>query len=255
MQLERKVGENPIEKDRNDGEYQAEHSMNADESACRGICTNDAMNTQYRVNLLKSNPNAPKGLELIENFISIAQQSLLVSFFDSLEWHGKGNEPNSELKRRTLQFGHLFLYKTRKLVSKIPIPNELKWLLEMVKFNLGIEFDHLVVNEYECGQGIMPHVDANLFGPVICVLSLLSPCLMTFNSSIISNDETLKAATIDSKAKEFKLKLNPTSILVMADASRYDYKHSISKDAIEELDGEIIERSRRISITFRTICH
>jgi alkylated DNA repair dioxygenase AlkB len=39
----------------------------------------------------------------------------------------------------------------------------------------------IIVNEYEAGQGIMPHVDApKLFGPTITALSLLSDCVMTF---------------------------------------------------------------------------
>jgi len=39
----------------------------------------------------------------------------------------------------------------------------------------------IIVNEYEVGQGIMPHVDApKLFGPTITALSLLSDCVMTF---------------------------------------------------------------------------
>jgi hypothetical protein len=39
----------------------------------------------------------------------------------------------------------------------------------------------IIVNEYEAGQGIMPHVDApKLFGPTITALSLLSDCVMAF---------------------------------------------------------------------------
>lgn len=41
--------------------------------------------------------------------------------------------------------------------------------------------NHLLVNEYNAGQGIMPHIDAPaLFGPNILSLSLLSDCLMKF---------------------------------------------------------------------------
>jgi len=39
----------------------------------------------------------------------------------------------------------------------------------------------VIVNEYESGQGIMPHVDApKLFGKTITALSMLSACVMTF---------------------------------------------------------------------------
>ncbi|KAG0094092.1 hypothetical protein BGZ92_008502 [Podila epicladia] len=40
----------------------------------------------------------------------------------------------------------------------------------------------IIVNEYEAGQGIMPHVDApKLFGKTITALSMLSACVMTFH--------------------------------------------------------------------------
>ncbi|KAG0237073.1 hypothetical protein BGW42_001966 [Actinomortierella wolfii] len=44
----------------------------------------------------------------------------------------------------------------------------------------------------------------------------------------------------------------PTSLIVMNGSSRYDYKHSISKNLVEYApDGTEIVRSRRVSITYR----
>ena len=44
------------------------------------------------------------------------------------------------------------------------------------------------------------------------------------------------------------------SMLVMTNEARYNYKHSISKELVETLpDGTSIERSRRVSFTFRQI--
>lgn len=37
----------------------------------------------------------------------------------------------------------------------------------------------------------------------------------------------------------------------MNGSSRYDFKHSISKDLIEHVDGLEIVRARRVSITYR----
>ena len=47
--------------------------------------------------------------------------------------------------------------------------------------------------------------------------------------------------------------IEPRSLLIMTKSSRFDYKHSISKDAIEYYNGEEIIRDRRVSLTFRTI--
>ncbi|CAO3661930.1 unnamed protein product [Umbelopsis ramanniana] len=87
----------------------------------------------------------------------------------------------------------------------------------------------------------MPHTDApSIFGDAILSLSLLSACVMKF-----TNVET--GDTVD-------VLLPRRSMLVMTGEARYNYKHSISKDLIEtSSDGTTIERSRRVSFTFRQI--
>jgi alkylated DNA repair protein alkB family protein 6 len=40
--------------------------------------------------------------------------------------------------------------------------------------------NHILVNEYLPGQGIMPHQDGPLYHPVVAILSLGSPALMHF---------------------------------------------------------------------------
>ena len=173
--------------------------------------------------------------ELIADFLTDEEQDWLVSYLDSKEWNGDGVSPNPELRRRTMQFGATFLFKTRTISERKPIPSELSWLLAKVE-RYG-SFNHLVCNEYKPGQGIMPHTDGELFGPVIVVLSLLSSCLITF-----SNDSEC-----------FQVELKPKSLLIMKGDIRFKFKHSISKDEIEYIGKRPIHRARRISITFRQI--
>ncbi|KAF9092539.1 hypothetical protein BGX29_010416 [Mortierella sp. GBA35] len=102
----------------------------------------------------------------------------------------------------------------------------------------------IIVNEYEAGQGIMPHVDApKLFGPTITALSLLSDCIMTFQH-------------IKDPSQIYRVLLRESfyprrSLVVMNESCRYDYKHSIAKDLVESVDGIEIIRARRVSITYR----
>jgi alkylated DNA repair dioxygenase AlkB len=186
----------------------------------------------------------PNGLELKENFISEQEEENLISYLDSNQWNGKGIEPNGELKRRTLQFGALFRYKTRKVESEIsPLPVEFDYLLQRLN-SVGLyqseRCNHLVVNEYQKGQGIMPHIDSkSLFGNTICSLSLLSDCTMEFENS--TTKET------------FSILLPRQSLLILQNDIRYNYKHSISKNLVDKYNGVEIERSRRVSLTFRTI--
>jgi alkylated DNA repair dioxygenase AlkB len=185
-----------------------------------------------------------KGFRLYLNFINDKEEENMISFIDSEQWNGKGIEPNGELVRRTMQFGALFKYKSRRVESDIyPIPKHFDFLFERMKqfgiFNIE-RCNHIVVNEYEAGQGIMPHIDAPLiFGKTICALSMLSDCAMTFYDL---NDNFIK-----------KILLPRRSILVFEGESRYDMKHYISKDTVEYVDETVIYRERRVSLTCRTV--
>ena len=178
------------------------------------------------------------GLEIIPDFISSTEQVQLLEFIDSKPWNGNGTEPNAELRRRTQQYGYLFLFKSRTISHKLPVPVEFDHILN--KLLVYDRFDHLVVNEYLAGQGIMPHVDAKLFGECICVLSMLSDCVITF-----TNLEC---------GMNYRFLLPSKSLMVMRGDSRYLYKHGIGKDLVEQFNGLTIYRERRVSITFRTIC-
>ena len=103
----------------------------------------------------------PKGLHIINEFLSNDEEERLISFLDDQTWNGNGVEPNGELKRRTLQFGPLFLFKSRTIDlhhSSTGMPFILSALIgRIVKegfFNTpDNDINHLVVNEYEKGQG------------------------------------------------------------------------------------------------------
>jgi alkylated DNA repair dioxygenase AlkB len=184
------------------------------------------------------------GLRLVEDFISPQEEKHLISYLDDNTWNGNGIEPNGELRRRTLQFGALFRYKTRQVESEMtPLPKEFEFLLKrMSEMDLYREkaCNHLVVNEYQKGQGIMPHIDSEkLFGDTICSLSMLSDCVMEFLDPV--------------SGQLFSYLLKRRSLLILQKDARYNYKHSISKNEIDIYDGTEVERSRRVSITFRTI--
>ncbi|KAL1932077.1 hypothetical protein VTP01DRAFT_9133 [Rhizomucor pusillus] len=184
------------------------------------------------------------GLTLIEEFVTPEEEASLVEAVDQKQWAGLGIPPNPELKRRTQQYGHLFSYRYRKVLEDLgPFPEFANPLVDRIMdmHLMPNTPNHLLVNEYNAGQGIMPHTDAPaLFGPVILSLSLLSPCIMKF-----THVETEESSDIC---------LPRRSMLVMSEDCRYKYKHSISKDLVETLpNGETIERDRRVSFTFREI--
>jgi alkylated DNA repair dioxygenase AlkB len=96
--------------------------------------------------------------------------------------------------------------------------------------------DQLIVNEYQPGSGILPHVDATVFDDTIVSLSLGSPCVIEFS---------------DASGRLEPLLLEPRSALVMASDSRQIWKHGIpARESDTWLGGELV-RTRRVSLTFR----
>ena len=99
-------------------------------------------------------------------------------------------------------------------------------------------FDQVTANEYLPGQGIAPHVDTpGAFGPLICSLSLGAATVMDFKRG---------------GARAASVPLPRRSLLVMSGPARYDFAHSVPGRRRDLVDGELRERSRRVSLTFRT---
>ena len=91
------------------------------------------------------------------------------------------------------------------------------------------------VLDMQASGEIGPHVDAvSSVGDVVCGLSLLSSCVMTF----ASEEET------------FRLLLRPGSVYVMAGESRFRFTHAIAH-AEQTFGGQAVTRARRISVMLR----
>lgn len=79
--------------------------------------------------------------------------------------------------------------------------------------------NHVLVNEYMAGQGIMPHLDGDLFYPTITTVSLGSHTLLRFSEP---TDEKI----IEYKPV-FAFLLEPRSLLVLQDKLFSHYLHCI----------------------------
>lgn len=183
-----------------------------------------------------------EGLIVIEDAVNEEEENELIKWANDGIWCGLGVEPNPELKRRTQQYGHLFSYRYRKVMEEYgPLPERIDFFIDRImKYGwMPHKPNHLLINEYEVGQGIMPHIDAPaLFGTVILSLSLLSDCIMKFSNEVGSVDIILPRR----------------SLVILSKDARYKYKHSISKELIDVSDtGVSIIRDKRISFTFREI--
>ena len=166
----------------------------------------------------------------IPNFITPEQEQFLISQIDQNPWF-------LDLKRRVQHYGYKYDYKARKIDEKMKIGSILNWLLNKEIFNHQIfeenNFDQVIINEYQQGQGISAHIDCvPCFTNIICSVSLLSSCEMVFEN-------------VKTKEKQ-SIILTPRSLLIMKDEARYNWTHCIParKSNVKE---------RRVSITFRKV--
>jgi len=77
------------------------------------------------------------------------------------------------------------------------------------------------------------------FGPVLCSLSLGSHCMMDLER--VENGEKLS------------LLLEPRSLLVLSGNARYKWRHAIPGRKTDTFSGQVIQRGRRVSLTFRNV--
>lgn len=178
------------------------------------------------------------GLTYLDRFVAAADEVALLAAIDGGPWL-------SDLKRRVQHHGYRYDYKARKVTPSMhlgPLPAWAEPLAMrlVADGHMAEPPDQLIVNEYEPGQGIAAHVDCvPCFGAVICSVTLGSHCVMQL-SATRSQDVA-------------SLLLEPGSLLVLAGASRYDWRHAIPARKTDKVGDQVRVRGRRVSLTFRKL--
>ena len=169
------------------------------------------------------------GLLYLPSFITEAEAAQLEAFVSSqAHWTAIGT------KKRRLSFGYKYGISNHNIVEIAPPVAPILHALAVHLVEVGMMrdlADQVVVQEYPAGVGIGEHVDAEVFGPDLVSISLLSPCKMRFKKladSACRMDQTLE----------------PRSALAITGEARTGWSHEIPA-------GTVIDR--RLSITFRTV--
>jgi len=190
------------------------------------ICLNNKMSSSVNSTI--------QGLTIIPEFITQEYEQELIRHILSEPW-------NTALLRRTQHYGYQYNYKMQRVIRDDylgPFPAWLDKLIDNISEHIYLEYrpDQVIINEYLPGQGISPHTDAkDIFGDVICSLSLGSDIIMTYSK--------------DKEKIDFLLKCR--SFLVMTNEARYKWLHSIAPRKTNVINGERYPRTTRYSITFR----
>jgi alkylated DNA repair dioxygenase AlkB len=179
------------------------------------------------------------GLQYFPGYLSQKQEDWLIKAIDRQTWL-------SDLKRRVQHYGYRYNYKARTVERAADFLGSLpEWINPLIQKILNEKLitkipDQLIVNEYEPGQGISEHIDCvPCFDETIFSLSLGSACVMNFT----------RVEPLD----KVSLLLEPGSLLILRGEARYNWKHGIIPHKTDIYRGQIIQRTRRISLTFRNI--
>lgn len=156
------------------------------------------------------NPHTPLGLTLVHNFISAEEeQELLAGIAQTANVCRK---TGSKMYRNSIQrFGDMSVFGDNAVSAEIPGYFELVIARLLAETFIAARPDAITVNEYVTGQTIHPHIDAPKAGPVITVLSMLSPAVMVFTRD----------------HERFEVALPPRSLVQMRGIIRNDWHHAI----------------------------
>ena len=178
------------------------------------------------------------GLSYIPNYIDESSEAALLETIDAQPWM-------HDLKRRVQHYGWRYDYKARNVTNDLKIGELPDWLqgyaTKLQQAGLFYEMpDQVIINEYQPGQGISAHIDCvPCFADNIASLSLGSPCVMDFTH-----------ATTGGKQSHL---LEPRSLLMLTGDARYVWQHAIAERKSDRYNSQIIQRTRRISLTFRKV--
>lgn len=170
----------------------------------------------------------------------------------SNEWEAVGDGKNS---RKVIQYGQKYNYNNyngannpaNKLnennVKQFPpvIEQMRQLLIEKLTADSGPPtnetFNQCIINKYEPGQGISPHIDSMEFGSVIGCFTIISGI-----------GDSPGVIDLSLGGEKYSLVTWPGSLYVMTGDSRYKYKHSMAARKTDQRK----KRATRISITFRS---
>lgn len=130
--------------------------------------------------------------------------------------------------------------------------------------------NHVLVNEYLSGQGIMPHTDGPLFHPIISTISCGSHTILELQKSPSPVDEN-QGGDVECRRdgpESVQILVERRSLLMIKDDAYHKYLHSI-RERTEDLicptianiemcenvgeKNRVLKRDKRISLTIRHV--
>ena len=181
------------------------------------------------------------GVTYAAAFLTGSESDDLLSQIDARPWM-------NDLKRRVQHYGWRYDYSSRVVTEEMrtePLPDFILKIARELKERGWFASipDQVIVNEYEPGQGIAPHIDRDCFGPAVATLSLGDRWPMQFIPS--------GGSAVAAESEEIFLDVG--SMLVLRGDARTKWMHGIVKRRTDGQGRSRRQRRRRVSVTFRTV--
>lgn len=172
-------------------------------------------------------PGIPDSMFYIADFIDHKEEADLLNAIPSHRW--------IQLQHRRLQTHPSSLSKSNTLLEA-PLP---LWLLDPIvsKFkSLGLFSDsphhapnHVLINEYNPNEGIMPHEDGAAYYPIVATVSLSSTLCLDIYEKTQDGEESRLNST-----PKWRVLQEPRSLLVTCGSAYTDTLHGISEIEVDE---------------------
>lgn len=126
----------------------------------------------------------------------------------------------------------------------------------------------MLINEYQPGQGIMPHEDGAAYHPMVATVSLGAPIVLDIYEK---RNENEGQGEITSREPRYRILQEPRSLLITTEKMYTDYLHGIEERLKDEnlrkesicnwdllgdtskFEGGEYERVTRTSLTYRDV--
>ncbi|CAL8126033.1 unnamed protein product [Orchesella dallaii] len=207
--------------------------------------------------------NGPHKIYYIPEFITKGEEEYLKDCVY------KAPKPRwTQLQNRRLQNWGGIPHTKGMIAEELP-----SWLLTTVEriYELGVfgekKPNHVLVNEYLSGQGIMPHLDGPLFYPTITTVNLGSHGVLNFYRPMEQPNGESGVVEDWAERLEFSLLLEPRSLLILQETCYNNFLHGIEERSSDLITDKILNvnqcqelklnnelsRDTRISLTIRHV--
>lgn len=223
---------------------------------------------------MKATPETPPGLTINSQVLDQHSYLLVVQHIrdefeaidcDMLVVEVARGTKKPKRRRTAIHYGPQFDYTTNHVKDNpVPIP---KWMQPVVDA-LPVAINQATLQYYPPGAGIPPHVDTHsCFNTHIISYLVGQPVAMEFKRATDATAAKMFAPRrvvggptkeetpppVDMGGETIEIMLEDNSLCVMEGEVRYAWTHAIRSRATDIIDGVVVGRGNRFSITFRMV--